>query len=146
VRISAKSEYAILALAELADKYASKQLVRLEEIAKNQDIPQKYLVQIFLQLKRLGLVKSKRGAHGGYFLGASPDQITLRQIISAVEGPLLTMQCIADNPADKCKRAETCGFKEIWFEVREKVNKLFDEITLEDISKKCTIQIHNYII
>ena len=146
MRISAKSEYAILALTELADKYQSKQLVRLEEIAKSQDIPQKYLVQIFLQLKRLGLVKSKRGAQGGYFLGASPDQITLGEIISAVEGPLLTMQCIADNPADKCKRAATCGFKEIWFEVREKVIKIFDDITLEDISRKCKKQIHNYVI
>ena len=146
MRISAKSEYAILALTDLADKYQSKQLVRLEEIAKNQEIPQKYLVQIFLQLKRLGLVKSKRGAHGGYFLGAPPDQITLGQIISAIEGPILSMQCIADNPADRCKRTETCGFKEVWFEVREKVIKLFDEITLEDICRRYKTQIHNYVI
>ena len=79
---------------------------------KNQNIPQKYLVQIFLQLRRLGLVKSKRGAQGGYFLGAHPSQITLGQIISAVEGPLLTMQCMADNPADQCIRKEDCGFQE----------------------------------
>lgn len=136
MRISAKSEYAILALLELASKYDNKSLIRLEEIAQSQKIPQKYLVQIFLQLKQLGLVKSKRGAQGGYFLGDLPENITLGQIIQAIEGPLLNMQCLTDNPADECARKGQCGFASIWAGIRVQVNEIFDGITLDDINKQ----------
>ncbi len=85
MRISAKAEYACVAMLELAANYMEPQPVRIKAIADAQGIPQRFLVQILLQLKSAGLVASTRGAAGGYQLVRAPDQITLADIINAID-------------------------------------------------------------
>lgn len=88
MRVSSKAEYACRAMLELAQRAASGETCTAAVIAEQRQIPEQYLVQILLQLKRAGLVQSIRGAQGGYRLGLTPDQISLLEIIEAMDGPV----------------------------------------------------------
>lgn len=90
MRLSRKSEYALLALIDLASNYPAK-MVKIVEVANRNGIPKKYLEQIFLQLKGAGYVKSTRGANGGYELAKAPDEINLAEIIRLIDGPLASV-------------------------------------------------------
>ena len=87
MRVSAKAEYACLAMVALADRRPDDPPVRIREIAEGQAIPERYLVQILLQLKGAGLVQSTRGASGGYRLARPPDRISVAEVLSAIDGP-----------------------------------------------------------
>jgi Rrf2 family protein len=87
MKLSAKAEYACLAVIALAQQGAAGQPVRVREIADAHTIPERYLVQILLHLKAAGLVQSARGAAGGYCLARPPEQITLGEVLSAIDGP-----------------------------------------------------------
>lgn len=95
--ISAKTEYACIAVLELAASYGSGEPVRIKHIADTHGIPSRFLVQILLQLKGAGLVSSTRGAAGGYQLAKDPKQITLLDVMSVIEGPPLEGQSPATN-------------------------------------------------
>ena len=90
MRISAKAEYACVAMLELAATYADNQPVRIKAIAEAQGAPQRFLVQILLQLKTAGLVASVRGASGGYRLAKPPESITLAAVINAIDDRTLS--------------------------------------------------------
>ena len=92
--MSVKAEYACLALAHLARQY-DKGWVRIEEVATSQAIPQKFLEQILLTLKRSGYLNSKRGSNGGYMLSRSPDKICLADIIRLINGPLAPINSVS---------------------------------------------------
>lgn len=87
MKISAKAEYACLALITLAGRSPEAAPLRVREIAEGHSIPERYLVQILIQLKGAGLVLSTRGASGGYRLARSAEQISLREVLSAIDGP-----------------------------------------------------------
>ncbi len=87
MKISAKAEYACLAIIELAKSGSNGGTRRVREIAEAQEIPERYLVQILLQLKAAGMVQSARGSEGGYHLVRSPDSLTIADIIAAIDGP-----------------------------------------------------------
>ena len=87
MKISAKAEYACLAILALAKLQPEQTTVRIRQIAQSHEIPERYLVQILLQLKGAGLVYSTRGAAGGYRLARSPEQISLGEVLSAIDGP-----------------------------------------------------------
>ncbi len=91
MRISARCDYACRALLELALHWPNIEPVQTYTISEKQDIPMKYLVQILIQLKRMGLVESARGKHGGYSLAKPPNKISLGEVIREVGGPLLPM-------------------------------------------------------
>ena len=86
MNLSAKTEYACIAVLELAACYSADEPVRIRDIAERHGVPSRFLVQILLQLKGLGLVASTRGAAGGYQLVRPPEEITLEQVMSAMEG------------------------------------------------------------
>ena len=91
MRLSRKSEYALLALIDLARCYGKNELLKIMEVSERNNIPKKYLEQIFLQLKGAGYVRSIRGSRGGYELAKSPDEITLAEIIRLIDGPLASV-------------------------------------------------------
>ncbi|HOQ88897.1 MAG TPA: Rrf2 family transcriptional regulator [Candidatus Hydrogenedentes bacterium] len=97
MNISARCEYACRAMLELALHEWDEKLLSVAQIAENQGVPEKYLVHIMLQLKRASLVESSRGASGGYRLQRSPDNITLLDIIEAIDGPILTPLPVDDK-------------------------------------------------
>ena len=125
---SAKAEYACLASLELAARYGDPKPVRLTDIAEKHDIPQRFLVQILLQLKGAGLIASTRGASGGYQLARPPERISLGDILGVIER--------ADpNPASR--KAEptplATALHDVWDRVAEERQKLLNETSLTQI-------------
>lgn len=133
MKLSAKGDYACRALLELALQYPKERPVHVQEIAEKQNIPLQYLVQILILLKQTGLVKSRRGAEGGYFLAKSPDQITLGEVVRAIDGPLMPLKCLDNVVSDFCAFDGNCTFKPIWRDVSDAIAGVVDNITFEDI-------------
>ncbi len=128
MRISARCDYACKALLELALHWPSKGLLQVHTISEKQDIPMRYLVQILIQLKRMGLVESVRGKQGGYRIAKAPNKISFGEVIRSIGGPLLPV-------ANSATKKESV-FATIWNEVEEAMAKVLDKITFEDIVNK----------
>lgn len=136
MKVSAKGDYACRALYELAVKYDGGVPIHVEEIAKKQKIPRKYLVQILVMLKGAGLVKSRRGVNGGYLLSRRPSEITLGEVVRVVDGPLLPVKCSTDDTSATCDLLSTCAFHPIWEDVRAAISDIVDNITYEDLCRR----------
>jgi Rrf2 family protein len=136
MRITTKGDYATRAVQDLAMHYEAGP-VQIEEIARRQGLPARYLEQLLLVLKRVGLLESRRGAHGGYYLAKPPGEITLGQVIRAVDGPISPLFSAGSlkRRADP-KEAEGTVLREIWAEVRDAVAKIVDSTTFEDICRR----------
>jgi Rrf2 family protein len=128
VRISAKSEYAIKAVLDLAI-LRDRGLVPIQAIAGRRSIPQRYLEQVLLSLKRAGLVTSKRGSSGGYHLTRSPDEITVGDVLRAVEGSSAPFEALTGRrPGD----GQDLG--ELWVEISDAVSKVVDRLTFGELA------------
>ena len=125
--VSAKCDYACRALLELSLHWPNTDPLPINVIAERQGIPVKYLVQILIDLKNMGLVKSIRGKEGGYVLAKAPNTITLREIIEHIEGSLLGI-------TDSAKKGSI--FLPIWIEVERALNDVLEKFTFEDIANK----------
>ncbi len=131
MRLSAKGEYAIKAVLDLA-MHHGRGLVPIQEIAARQAIPQRYLEQVLLALKRAGLLTSRRGAAGGYHLTRAPGDITVGAVLRAVEG--------AQAPFDVVRRDRTGrdgeDLAELWDEIAEAVSKVVDRMTFGELAQR----------
>lgn len=136
MKISAKGEYATLAMLELALQYQKRGPVQIHEIAEKYKIPQKFLVQILIQLKRSGLVVSRRGAEGGYLLAKAPYQISLGEVIRAIEGPLVSIKCLEKDDSNSCVLEPSCTFKAIWTDISKSIENMMDKIDYEQLCQK----------
>src|SRR5436305_4905951 len=133
MRVSAKAEYACVAMLELAASYREPQPVRIKAIADAQGIPQRFLVQILLQLKTAGLVVSVRGAAGGYQLSRPPDQITLADVINAIDDRTLAHRS-ALNEINRSRAIDV--LLAVWREVQQEEQKLLDSLTLAELLRR----------
>jgi len=134
VRISAKGEYAIKAMVDLA-LHDGPDLQPIQDIAARQSIPQRYLEQVLLQLKRSGFLYARRGSAGGYRLSRPPDQITVGALLRAVEGP----SAAPDSPRRGGRGAgpeDAAGRGELWREIESAVAAVVDRTTLEDLRRR----------
>lgn len=129
------SEYACRALLELSRNYGKEQLLKIKDIAKNQNIPVPYLIQILQELKRIGLVSSRRGSEGGYELTRSPGKITFGEVIRAIDGPLVPLVCLNTETDSVCIVEINCRFKQIWSRVDRAIGDVVDNITFEEICR-----------
>ena len=133
IRISTKIRYGTRAMLDLGLNY-ERGLILLKDIAKRQEISVGYLEQIIPSLKTAGLVNSSRGAHGGYALAKEPANITLKEIISALEGSLSLVECI--NDPDLCTRADLCITREVWDDLGGIMDDFLLSITLQQLIDK----------
>lgn len=129
MKLSTRTRYGVRMMLALAKNYG-RGSVYLKDIAKGEEISEKYLSQIIIPLRGVGLVKSLRGAHGGYALVKSPAEITLKDIVDVLEGDCL-VDCVKD-PAS-CSRIETCASRDVWELVGEKISGVLESITLEKL-------------
>ncbi len=133
MRVSAKAEYACIAMVHLALHYRDPVPARIKAIADAHGIPQRFLVQILLQLKTAGLVASVRGAAGGYQLAKSPDKISLAEIISAVIDRTQTQRsdtvALATSGAVRAVRS-------IWQQLQEEEQRTLQKLTLGELSRR----------
>jgi Rrf2 family protein len=130
VELSLKSEYAILALLELASHHGREQPLQIKQIAALQNIPDRYLEQLLASLKRHGLVKSQRGARGGYILARDPWHISVLDIIYSVEGadPFL-----ARKPEGQTVSPALCAVLEVWQSAQKAAEAVLMNCSLKDL-------------
>jgi Rrf2 family protein len=130
VRVTAKVDYALRAALELAA--AGEGPVKGERIAQAQDIPLKFLENILLELRHHGLVQSQRGAEGGYWLSRPAEEITLAEVIRAVEGPLANVR--GERPESVEYMGAAAALQDVWIAVRANLRGVLDAVTLADVA------------
>jgi Rrf2 family protein len=133
-----KSKYALKALIVLAEEFA-KGPVLISEISHREKIPRKFLELILLELKNQGLLGSKKGKGGGYFLARSPDSINVGDVLRALDGPLALTPCVSQSGYQRCEECideRTCGVRLVMKEVRDATAKILDATSLIDIQKQ----------
>ena len=135
MKVSTKGDYATRAMQDLALHY-DQGPIQIEDIAKRQHLPVRYLEQILLSLKRAGYLESKRGVNGGYYLAKHPREVTLGAIVRATEGPIIPIFCVGSGKREICIEEAHCCLRDIWVDVRDAVTKIVDQITLEDLCRR----------
>jgi Rrf2 family protein len=132
-KLSTKGRYGARLMLELALNYG-KGPVALKDVAQRQEISEKYLEHLIGPLKKARLIRSNRGAHGGYTLLRPPSRINLKEVIIAVEGPICIVEC-TQKPS-VCKRAQDCLSREAWNELSLKIGETLAALTLESLISK----------
>jgi len=132
MRITAKADYAVRAAAELAAAEADGQLVKGEQLAKSQSIPQNFLENILTELRRAGIVRTRRGADGGYQLARPAAEITVAEVLRAVEGPLAAVQGSRPETLEYSGAAE--HLPEVWVALRASLRSVLEQVTLADLA------------
>ncbi len=132
MKVSAREQYGLRAMAELA-RYYGQGPVSLAEVAEAQGISLAYLEQIVAPLRRAGLLVSTRGAHGGYSLAQTPAEITTGDIIRALEGSIMPVRCVIEGECSPCEREDMCATRSVWEEVRARLVETLDSTTLKDL-------------
>ena len=133
MRLSTRGRYALRAMIDLA-LHADEGPVLRRDIAERQEISAHYIVQLFVKLRRAGLIESVRGPGGGYILAQSADQIRAGDIIRTVEGPIALVHCVAPQQEEAaCHRVDNCVTHLLWKRLSDKVAEVLDSVTLKDL-------------
>jgi Rrf2 family protein len=148
MKLSTKGRYGVRLMIDLAARYGEGPVL-MREIAKRQEISEKYLSNLINPLKATGLLEATRGVHGGYVLGKSPSEISMKDIVEAVEGPMCLVDCV-DKPAT-CARTSLCIAHELWSEASKGINQVLEKYTLADMvvrqkAKRDNLVHDNYMI
>ncbi len=130
MRISTRVRYGVRLMLELA-LHNNQGPIFLKDIARKQDISEKYLSQIIIPLRTAGLVKSFRGAHGGYELQRPPEEITLRDVVEALDGEFTLVECLA-NP-EACDRVGHCVTQQVWRRLGQVMAETLEKVTLKNL-------------
>lgn len=134
MKLSTKGQYAVRAMLVLTLHQADAP-ISLRQVAQLEDISEQYLEQIFVDLRKHKLVSGVRGAAGGYRLNRRPEEITAGDILRAVEGPIAPVECVRQNQAETCQRANVCVTRELWKRLRDSMSAVLDHTTLADLAK-----------
>ena len=132
MKLSTKTRYGVRLMVELGLNYCKKPIF-LKDIAKAEEISEKYLSLIIIPLRGVGLVSSMRGVHGGYNLAKEPSQITLKEIVAVLERDCSLVHCVK-NPSS-CSRVQICASHDIWVIIYEKISEILSSITLDMLVK-----------
>ncbi|MDD5524721.1 MAG: Rrf2 family transcriptional regulator [Smithella sp.] len=132
MKLSTRTRYGVRLMVALALNYGQNP-VFLKNIAKDENISEKYLSLIIIPLRRIGLVNSIRGAHGGYNLAKEPSQITMKEIVDVLEGDCSLVDCV-NNPST-CPRVPICATHDIWAMIGGKISETLSLITLDMLVK-----------
>ncbi|HEY5975940.1 MAG TPA: Rrf2 family transcriptional regulator [Geobacteraceae bacterium] len=136
--ISKKTKYALKALIYLAREY-DRGPILIADLAREERIPKKFLELILLALKNNGILQSKKGKGGGYYLGRAPREITMGQAIRIMEGPLAPVPCVSESayaPCEECVSETSCGIRIVMKEVRDAIAGILDSTTLADVLER----------
>ena len=132
MKVSAKEQHGLRAMAELAGRYGQGP-VPLSEIADALGMSLDYLEQIVPSMRDAGLLQSTRGAHGGYELALPPDQITVGRVLQALDGDILPIRCLGADQEVSCVRSPTCAARAVWTTVHQRVTETLNWMTLADL-------------
>ena len=144
MKISTKGRYALRLLLDLA-VYNTGEPISLKDVAKRQEISEKYLEQIISLLNKAGFVRSIRGAQGGYMLAKTPSEYTVGMILRLTEGSLAPVSCVGEDSIE-CERRQGCVTVRVWEKLNDAVNQVVDNITLADLVEWHQEKADQYII
>ncbi|HZS76292.1 MAG TPA: Rrf2 family transcriptional regulator [Ktedonobacteraceae bacterium] len=133
MKLTMKGDYGLRAMLDLAAYYGQGP-IESADIASRQHIPEQYLDQILMVLRKEGLVKSVRGPKGGHMLARSPAQITMAQVMQALEGYVPPMECLP-NP-DFCQLSPGCALREVWRKIDEMTQQVLISTTIEELAQR----------
>lgn len=138
MKLSKRGEYGIKALLDLASGDPAHNVVQIREIAEREQIPVKFLEQILLTLKNAGLLHSRLGVSGGYYLARPADEITLGQIVRTLDGTLAPIRCVSKIAYERCvcPDEEACGLRLVMQDVRNAIADILDNTTLADVARR----------
>ena len=130
MRVSTKGRYGLRALVDLAEHEEGK-AIPIRKISERQDISEQYLEQLFATLRKAELVKSVRGAHGGYMLNHDPEDISVAEILTTLEGPIAPVDCVIEE--DFCNYIDRCVMHGLWEELADAINDVIENLSLADL-------------
>ena len=132
MRISTRGRYGLRAMVELALAFGQGP-VPLKEIATKQGLSEHYLEQLMGSLRKAGIVKSVRGAQGGYQLAKDPAEISTGEVLRVLEGPVSPVECVDQGREVTCQKLAQCPTRPLWLKIYEQLNKVIDSTALEDL-------------
>jgi Rrf2 family protein len=137
MKLSVRGEYALRALLVLGLNY-DREVVRIQTISEQQNIPKRFLEQILNDLKTLGVVESRRGVTGGYRLARPPEFVTLAAVIRHIDGPLAPVSCVSERFYEKCSCPDEskCAIRSVMKEVREAIVKILENVTVAQMCER----------
>ncbi len=140
MRLSKRGEYGLRAMIQLANMPADQSMMQIKHIAALEHIPFKFLEQIMLALKNAGLLHSRKGIGGGYYLAKPADEITLGRIVRILDGPLAPIGCVSQMAYESCNCPDeaTCKLRSVMGSVRNAISDILDQTTLADVLDKPT--------
>jgi Rrf2 family protein len=133
MRMTMKGDYGLRAMIDLAAHFG-KGPVPSSEIAARQLVPEHFLDQLLITLRRAGLLKSQRGPQGGHMLARPPDQISMSDVVEALEGDTSSLACVP-NPA-ACQISAGCGMRDVWVEIEQHAQQVLASTTLEQLAQR----------
>ena len=144
MRLSNRGEYGLRAMILLAepDENGQPRKMQIKQFVAQEKIPAKFLEQILLALKNAGILHSKMGVGGGYYLARPADQITLGQVIRVLDGPIAPLKCVSQvayEPCD-CPDEETFGLRMVMFDVRAAISNVLDKTSLADAQRRVALK------
>jgi len=130
MKLTTKGRYATRAMLDLA-LHRDEGAILVRDIARRQEVSEKYLKQLFAPLKAAGLVRTIRGARGGFTLAKPPSEIKLIEIVQVMEGSMAPSECVDD--AQICSRSDSCVTRQVWTEIKEATDKVLESTNLQDL-------------
>ncbi len=134
MKVSTKGDYGIRALIELTHHFGEPRPTQSGEIAARQNIPESYLEQLLTTLRRAGFIRSVRGPQGGHALVRDPGELRVSEVIEALEGSILPIDCLDDG--SPCSKSGGCAQREMWQTVREAILNVLDSTTIGDLAER----------
>ncbi|MEE9200108.1 MAG: Rrf2 family transcriptional regulator [Candidatus Brocadiales bacterium] len=136
MKLSKKTDYALRALLHLSLKYG-KGSVQIKEISSTERLPNKFLENILLSLRKAGILQSRMGLKGGYSLARPPEKITLGEVVRILDGTIAPMGCVSRAEYESCPEEEIgCAIKSVMQDVRDAVARVLDDTTLADLARR----------
>jgi Rrf2 family protein len=134
--LSKKAKYGLKAMTVLAREYGNGPIL-IEEIARREGIPPKFLELILLELKKKGFLQSKKGKGGGYYLNRLPNTISVGSLIRALDGPIALLPCVSQMAYERCSECpdeESCGIRNVFKEIRDSTDAILERVTLAEMT------------
>lgn len=134
--ISKKTKYAINALVYLAKENRGNEPIQISRIAESENIPRKFLEAILLDMRNAGMLSSKKGKTGGYYLHKSPDEINIAEVMRLFDGPIALLPCVTHTyyeRCEECKDEATCGIRSVFLDVRNETVNMLKNATLAEV-------------
>ena len=134
MKLSTKGRYGIKAMVDLATEYASGNKLSTAQLSERQGVSYAYLEQLIALLKKAGLVTAARGAQGGYTLSRPPQEISVGEVLKALEGSTALVDCVGTSGTE-CENVCTCSARPLWLKLQKRIDDVLDSTTIQDMAE-----------